>query len=43
MANFIDDNNKHRIYATVILELGDFKGIRSPARWYANKPFLAVT
>ncbi|KAI1369009.1 RNA dependent RNA polymerase-domain-containing protein [Xylaria arbuscula] len=36
MASFIDDNNKRRIYATVVLELGDFKGIRCPARCAAR-------
>lgn len=34
MASFVDDNKQLRSYATVIPELGDFKGIRSPARWY---------
>ncbi|KAI1129860.1 RdRP-domain-containing protein [Nemania abortiva] len=34
MAGFIDDSKQLRSYATVIPELGDFKGIRSPARWY---------
>ncbi|KAI0420341.1 RNA dependent RNA polymerase-domain-containing protein [Xylaria grammica] len=33
MAGFVDDNKQLRSYATVILELGDFRGIRSPARW----------
>ncbi|KAI0909356.1 RNA dependent RNA polymerase-domain-containing protein [Ustulina deusta] len=35
MATFVDDNQQLRSYATVIPELGDFEGIRSPARWYA--------
>lgn len=34
MAGFVDDQKKLRSYATVILELGDFQGIRSPAKWY---------
>ncbi|KAI1169475.1 RNA dependent RNA polymerase-domain-containing protein [Nemania sp. FL0916] len=34
MAGFIDDDQQLRSYATVIPELGNFKGIRSPARWY---------
>ncbi|KAI1281576.1 RNA dependent RNA polymerase-domain-containing protein [Xylaria sp. FL0933] len=34
MAGFVDDNRQLRSYATVILELGDFQGIRSPAKWY---------
>jgi hypothetical protein len=33
MAGFVDDNKQLRSYATVIPELGDFKGIRSAARW----------
>ncbi|KAJ8120580.1 hypothetical protein ONZ43_g2746 [Nemania bipapillata] len=36
MASFIDDNKQLRSYATVIPELGDFKGIRSPARCAAR-------
>lgn len=34
MAGFVDDDKQLRSYATVIPELGDFRGIRSPARWY---------
>ncbi|TGJ87234.1 hypothetical protein E0Z10_g1521 [Xylaria hypoxylon] len=33
MAGFVDDDKRLRSYATVILELGDFQDIRSPARW----------
>lgn len=36
MASFVDDNKQLRSYATVIPELGDFKGIRSPARCAAR-------
>ncbi|KAI0537726.1 RNA dependent RNA polymerase-domain-containing protein [Xylaria digitata] len=35
MASFVDDNRQLRSYATVITELGNFQGIRSPARWFA--------
>lgn len=33
MASFVDENMLLRSYASVIPELGDFNGIRSPARW----------
>ncbi|KAI0856865.1 RNA dependent RNA polymerase-domain-containing protein [Xylaria cubensis] len=36
MAGFVDDNKELRSYATVIPELGDFQGIRSPARCAAR-------
>jgi hypothetical protein len=36
MAGFVDDNKQLRSYVTVIKELGDFQGIRSPARWYVT-------
>jgi hypothetical protein len=36
MAGFVDDSGKLRSYITVITELGNFQGIRSPARWYVN-------
>ncbi|KAI0432670.1 RNA dependent RNA polymerase-domain-containing protein [Xylaria sp. FL1042] len=36
MAGFVDDNRQLRSYATVILELGDFQGIRSPAKCAAR-------
>ncbi|KAI0469337.1 RNA dependent RNA polymerase-domain-containing protein [Xylaria cf. heliscus] len=35
MAGFVDDKQELKSYATVIPELGDFQGIRSPAKWYA--------
>ncbi|KAI3323950.1 RdRP-domain-containing protein [Xylariaceae sp. AK1471] len=36
MAGFVDDNKQLRSYITVIKELGDFQGIRSPARCAAR-------
>ncbi|KAI1329291.1 RdRP-domain-containing protein [Xylariaceae sp. FL0255] len=36
MANFTDENKQLRSYATVIREIGNFRGIRSPARCAAR-------
>ncbi|KAI1812706.1 RdRP-domain-containing protein [Poronia punctata] len=38
MATFVDDDGRLRSYVTIIRELGNFQGIRSPAKWSVRLP-----